>query len=76
LRWRFEPHGGEPNVNGLLGTCARVVQELQEGNIAAAECTGSVNRGEQVLDIRSRGALYGPRRHSLEGNGYNLMAYG
>jgi len=75
LRWRFEPHGWEPNVYGLLGACASVVQELQQGNIAAAEYTGAVNRGEQVLDIGSRGALYGPCRYPLEGNGHNLMAY-
>jgi hypothetical protein len=75
LRWHIEPHGWEANVYRFLGACARVVQELKQGNIAAAEYTGSVDGGEQVLDIGSRKAGYGSCRDSFEGNRHNLLAY-
>ena len=68
-------HMGGLNVSRQTDDWEVHTEELQQGNIAAAEYTGSVNRGEQVLDIGSRGARNGPCRHPLEGNGNNLMAY-
>jgi hypothetical protein len=74
LRRRFEANRREAEVNDFLGSCPSVGHELKQRDIAAAQSRGSINTGEQMLDVRASEARDWPEWRSLVRDGEHLLA--